>query len=45
MTPDFVVVVDVLLQICCHIGSGMPYLRIFYEDSVELLGAMTDRWE
>ena len=28
MTPIFVVVVYVLLPICCHIGSGMPYLRI-----------------
>ena len=29
MTPNFIVVVSVLLQICCHIGSGMPYLWIF----------------
>ena len=31
MTPNFVVVVSVLLQICCHIGSGMPYVCIFVD--------------
>ena len=44
MTPKFVVVVNVLLQICCHIVSGMPYVRFFVEDIVALLGAMTDKW-
>ena len=42
MTHNFVVVVNVLLSICLHIGSGMPNLRIFVEDIVALLGAMTD---
>ena len=45
MTPNAVVVVNVLLRIFCHIGSGMPYLRIFVEDIVASLGAMTDKWE
>ena len=44
MTPDFVVVVNVLLLLSCHIGSGMPYLHIFVVDIVALLGAMTDKW-
>ena len=44
MTPNFVAVVNVLLSICCHIGSGMPNLRIFVEDNVLLLGAITDKW-
>ena len=30
--PNFVVVASVLLPICCHIGSGMPYLCIFVEE-------------
>ena len=45
MTPNkfnFVVVVNVLMPICCHIGSGMTNLQIFVEDIV--LGAMTDKW-
>ena len=42
MTPNFVVVVSVLLPICCHIGWGMPYLCIFVEEGVALLGAITD---
>ena len=42
MTPDFVVDVNVLLPICCHIGSGMPYPLIFAEDIIALIGAMTD---
>ena len=29
MTPNFVVVVSVLLPFCCHIDWGMPYLCIF----------------
>ena len=44
MTPYFVVVVSVLLPICCHIGSGMPYLCIFVEEVVMLLGAITNKW-
>ena len=44
MTPNFVVVVSVLLPICCHIGSCMPYLCIFGEEVITLLGAMTDEW-
>ena len=44
MTPNFVVVVSVLLPICCHIGRGMPYLCIFVEEVVTLSGAITDRW-
>ena len=44
MKPNFVAVVNVLLPICCHIGSGMPNLRIFVEDFVALLSAMTDKW-
>ena len=42
--PNFVVVVSVLLPICCHIGWGMPYLCIFVEEVVMLLGAITDKW-
>ena len=38
-----VVCVSVLLPICCHIGSGMPYMGIFDEDVVTLLGAITDK--
>ena len=46
MTPNFVAVLNVLQPICCHIGSGMPNIRmIFVEDIVALLGAMTDKWE
>ena len=46
MTPNFVVVVNVLQSVCCHIGSGMPNLRIhvFVQDVAVLLGAMTDKW-
>ena len=44
MAPNFVVVVSVLLPICCHIDSGMPYMCIFVEEVVPLLGAMTDKW-
>ena len=28
-TPNFVVVFNVLLSFFCHIGSSLPYLRIF----------------
>ena len=45
MAPNFAAVVSVLLPICCHIGSGMPYLTIFVEESVPLLGPMADQWE
>ena len=44
MTPTFVVDVSVLLLICCHIDWGMPYLYIFVEEVVTLLGAITDKW-
>ena len=43
MTPNLVTIVNVLLLICCHIGSGMPNLRIFVEDIVTLSGAMTGK--
>ena len=43
-TPNVVVVVSVLLPICCHIGWGMPYMCIFGEEVVTLLGAITDKW-
>ena len=41
MTPNFVVAVSVLLPIC---GWGLPYLCIFVEEVVTLLGAITDKW-
>ena len=44
LTPNFVVVVDVLLPICCHVGCGMPYLCIYVEAVVRLLGAFTAKW-
>ena len=44
MTPNFAVVVSVLLPICCDIGQGMPYLCIFVEEDVMLLGAIIDKW-
>ena len=44
MTPTFIVVVNVLLPICRHIGSGMPYLYNFGEEMVALLGAMAYKW-
>ena len=45
MAPNFVVVVGVLPQICCHIIWGMPYLCIFVEEVVTLLSAIiTDKW-
>ena len=43
MTPNFVVGVTVSMPICCHIGLGMPYLRIFVEGIIALLCAMTDK--
>ena len=42
MTPNFVVGINVSMPIYCHIGLGMPYLHIFVEGIVALLGAMTD---
>ena len=42
MTPNFVVDVNVLLPIGCHIESGMSYLLIFVEDIVAFLDALTD---
>ena len=44
MTPNFVIVANVLMPICRHNGSGMPNLHIFVEEIVELLGAMTYKW-
>ena len=44
MTPNFVVFVSVLLPIGCHIGWGMPYLYIFVEDVVTLLGQLLINW-
>ena len=44
MAPNFVVVVSILLPICCHIGWGMPYLCIFVDEVVTLLGAITYKW-
>ena len=38
MTSNFLVVVSVI--ICCHIGWGMPYLCIFVEEVVTLLGQL-----
>ena len=43
MTTNFAVVVNVLLQICCHIGSGMPNLHIVVEEIVTLLYATADK--
>ena len=34
----FFVIVSVLLPICCHIGSSMPYLCIFVEKVAPVLG-------
>ena len=44
MTPNLVVYVSVLLPTCCHFGWGMPYLCIFVEEVLTLLGAITDKW-
>ena len=43
MTPNFEAVVSVLLPICGQICRGMPYLCIFVEEVVPLLGTMTDK--
>ena len=37
-------IVSVLLPICCHIAWGMPYLCIFNEEVVTLLGTITYKW-
>ena len=42
MTPNFVVVVSVLLPISGHIGWGMPYQCIFVEEFVTFLGAIAE---
>ena len=34
MTPNVVVVGNVSMPICCHIGSGMPYLHICVQEIV-----------
>ena len=43
MAPNFEAVFGVLLQIYGQIFRGMPYLCIFVEEVVPLLGAMTDK--
>ena len=43
MTHNFEAVVSVLFQICGQICRGMPYLCIFVEEVVPLLGEMTDK--
>ena len=43
MTPNAEAFISVLLQICGQIFWGMPYLCIFVEEVVPLLGAMTDK--
>ena len=40
MTHNFVAVVNALPPICCHIGSGLPDVRIFAEETVASLGTM-----
>ena len=40
----FLAIANVSLPVCCHIDSGMTNLRIFVEENVALLGAMTDKW-
>ena len=43
MAPNIVAVISVLLSICGHICRGMPYLCIFVEEVVPLLGTMTEK--
>ena len=43
MTPNFAFVDSVLFQILCHIGWGMTYLCIFFEEVVTFLCAITDK--
>ena len=38
-------VISILLPMCCHIGSGKPYLCIFAEEAVLLLRSMAYKWE
>ena len=42
MKPDFVVVVNVILPICCHIGLCIQCLPFYVEAIVMLLSAMID---
>ena len=44
LTKVWHLIYQCLLSICCHIESGMSYLRIFVEDIGALLGATTDIW-
>ena len=43
MKPNSVAFVGVLLPMCGQICQGMPYLCIFVEVLVPLLGTMTDK--
>ena len=43
LTRNLVAAVNDLLPICCHIGLGMPNLRLFVEDIVALLCALIDK--
>ena len=43
MAPNFEAVFNAFLRICSQIYRGMPYLCIFVEEVVPLLGAMTDK--
>ena len=43
MAHNFEAVFSVLRQICSQTYWGMPYLCIFVEEVVPLLGAMTDK--
>ena len=45
MTPNFIIVVNVLLPICCHIGVGMPSLCIFVEGYYAFFSALTIKEE
>ena len=42
MAPNFEAVVSVFLQICGQICRGRPYLCIFVEKVIPLLGEMAD---
>ena len=43
MAPNFEAVFSVFLQMCNQIYRGMPYLCIFVQEVVPLLGAKTDK--
>ena len=43
MAPNFEAGVSVFLQMYGQICRGMPYLGIFVEEIVQLLGALTDQ--